>query len=87
MCIRALDYLPPIDVRFGEFLRAIIRRHRPVPDDPHNYRIASRKPSRGRGILVEDCLSMSPENLLWKLQKQMFGSESSEWSTTCTRSN
>ncbi|MGY3532225.1 hypothetical protein [Bradyrhizobium sp. USDA 4452] len=75
MCIRALDYLPPVDVRFGEFLRAIITADTDlVPDDPHNYRIAFAEAFRGRGILVEDCLSMSPENLLWETPKQMFGS-------------
>jgi hypothetical protein len=75
MCIRALDYLPPVDVRFGEFLRAIITADTDlVPDDPHNYRIAFAEAFRGRGILVEVCLSMSPENLLWETPKQMFGS-------------
>ncbi|HXO72866.1 MAG TPA: hypothetical protein VN838_28245 [Bradyrhizobium sp.] len=74
MCIRALDYLPPVDVRFGEFLRAIITADTDlVPDDPHNYRIAFAEAFRGRGILVKDCLSMSPENLLWETPKQMFG--------------
>ncbi|UPK10716.1 hypothetical protein IVA93_31670 [Bradyrhizobium sp. 155] len=75
MCIRALDYLPPVDVRFGEFLRAIITADTDlVPDDSHNYRIAFAEAFRGRGILVEDCLSMSPENLLWETPEQMFGS-------------
>jgi hypothetical protein len=75
MCIRALDYLPPVDVRFGEFLRAIITADTDlVPDDPHNYRIAFAEAFRARGILVEDCLSMSPENLLWETPEQMFGS-------------
>ncbi|MCP3467995.1 hypothetical protein [Bradyrhizobium sp. CCGUVB23] len=74
MCIRALDYLPPVDVRFGEFLRAIITADNDlVPDDPHNYRIAFAEAFRARGILVEDCLSMSPENLLWESPEQMFG--------------
>ena len=77
MCIRALDYLPPVDVRFGEFLRAIITADNDlVPDDPHNYRLAFAEAFRARGILAEDCLSMSPENLLWETPEQMFGSNS-----------
>jgi hypothetical protein len=74
MCIRALDYLPPVDVRFGEFLRGIITADNDlVPSDPLNYRLAFAEAFRRRGILVEDCLSMSPNNLLWESPEQMFG--------------
>ncbi|QUS39635.1 hypothetical protein RPMA_12895 [Tardiphaga alba] len=74
MCIRALDYLPPVDVRFGEFLRGIITADNDlVPNDPMNYRLAFAEAFRRRGILVDDCLSMSPENLLWETPQQMLG--------------
>ncbi|SDA36271.1 hypothetical protein [Sphingomonas sp. NFR15] len=66
MCIRALDYLPPVDVRFGEFLRAIITADADlIPDDRLNYRLAFIEAFRRRGIFPEHCLSMSPDNLLW----------------------
>ena len=66
MCIRALDYLPPVDVRFGEFLRAIITADTDlVPDDRLNYRLAIVQAFRRRGIFPENCLSLSPDNLLW----------------------
>lgn len=66
MCIRALDYLPAVDVRFGEFLRAIITADTDlIPDDRLNYRLAFVEAFRRRGILPENCLSMSPDNLLW----------------------
>jgi hypothetical protein len=66
MCIRALDYLPPVDVRFGEFLRGIITADNDlIPDDRLNYRLAFVEAFRRRGILAENCLSMSPDNLLW----------------------
>ncbi|MFA6122817.1 MAG: hypothetical protein WCS75_09010 [Sphingomonas sp.] len=66
MCIRALDYLPPVDVRFGEFLRAIITADTDlVPDDRLNYRLAFVQAFRRRGIFPENCLSLSPDNLLW----------------------
>lgn len=66
MCIRALDYLPPIDVRFGEFLRAIITADADlIPDDRLNYRLAFVEAFRRRGIFPDACLSMSPDNLLW----------------------
>ncbi len=41
MCIRALDYLPPVDVTFFDFLRALITADfEIVADDRHNYRVA-----------------------------------------------
>jgi hypothetical protein len=74
MCIRALDYLPPVDVRFGEFLRGIITADNDlVPNDPLNYRIVFAEAFRRRGIMASDCLSMSPQNLLWETPEQMFG--------------
>ena len=73
MCIRALDYMPPVDVRFGEFLRAIITADNDlVPNDALNYRIAFAEAFRRRGILAENCQSMSPENLLWDGPEQLF---------------
>ena len=66
MCIRALDYLPPVDVRFGEFLRAVITADTDlIPDDRLNYRLAFVEAFRRRGIFPDHCLSMSPDNLLW----------------------
>jgi len=71
MCIRALDYLPPVDVRFGEFLRAIITADTDlIPDDRLNYRLAFVQAFRRRGIFPENCLSMSPDNLLWNMAPQ-----------------
>ncbi|WP_407193237.1 hypothetical protein [Bradyrhizobium sp. STM 3566] len=74
MCIRALDYLPAVDVRFGEFLRGIITADADlVPNDTLNYRLAFAEAFRRRGIFAENCLSMSPDNLLWESPEQMFG--------------
>lgn len=71
MCIRALDYLPPVDVRFGEFLRAIVTADTDlIPDDTLHYRLAFVQAFRRRGIFPENCLSMSPDNLLWDMQPQ-----------------
>jgi len=67
MCIRALDYMPPVDVDFGEFLRAIITADTDlIPDDRLNYRLAFVEAFRRRGIFPHHCLSMSPDNLLWE---------------------
>jgi hypothetical protein len=73
MCIRAIDYLPPVDVRFGEFLRAIATADSDVvPNDTLHYRIAFAEAFRRRGILADNCLSMSPDNLLWESPEQLF---------------
>lgn len=70
MCIRALDYLPPIDVRFGEFLRAIVTADTDlVPDDPRRYRLAMIQGFRRRGIYPDKCLSLAPDSLLWETAK------------------
>ncbi|NEJ11005.1 hypothetical protein GR238_37495, partial [Rhizobium leguminosarum] len=66
MCIRALDYLPPVDVRFGDFLRAIVTAdHDLVPDDVLCYRLAVIEGFRRRGIVPDGCLSLAPDSLLW----------------------
>jgi len=67
MSLRALDYLPPVDVSFGEYLRAIISADIDlVPNDPLNYRLAFIEAFRLRGIVPRDCLSLAPENLAFE---------------------
>ena len=67
MCLRALDYLPPIDVRFGEFLRGIVTADADlVPVDRYGYRVAMIEAFRRRGIVPDGCLSLAPDSLLWE---------------------
>jgi len=66
MCVRALDYTPPVDLHFGEYLRAIITADTDlVTNDPMRYRIAFVEAFRKRGITVPGCISMAPDSLLW----------------------
>jgi hypothetical protein len=66
MLIRAVDYLPPADVRLGEYLRAIISADSAlVPDDPWNYREALIDSFRQRGIYPRDVDSLNEDSLLW----------------------
>jgi len=68
LCIRAVDYCPPLDMQLGEYLRAMITADRElVPDDPWGYRDALIEAFAERGIypdgvgqLSEDALSWSP---------------------------
>jgi hypothetical protein len=67
MCVRALDYCPPVDMTFGEYLRAIITAdHDLVPDDDRQYRVAFVEAFRRRGIYPRDVRTLSVENLIWR---------------------
>ena len=55
MCIRALDYLPPVDVTFFDYLRALITADfEIVTDDRHNYRVAFVEAFSRRAIFPGD---------------------------------
>jgi hypothetical protein len=67
MCIRALDYCPPMDLTFGDYLRAIITADTElVPDDDKGYRIAFIEAFRARGIYPHGVRSMSADSLKWR---------------------
>jgi hypothetical protein len=65
--IRAIDYCPPIDLTFGEFLRALVTADFvTVPDDPYGYREALVLAFRRYGITVPGVPDLSEESLLWR---------------------
>ncbi|HUE86530.1 MAG TPA: S8 family serine peptidase [Vicinamibacterales bacterium] len=61
MCIRALDYLPPIDVTFFEYLRALITADYDVAGAGHEYRVAFVEAFRRRGIYPQTLDAAGPE--------------------------
>jgi hypothetical protein len=66
ICIRAIDYCPPIDLHLGEYLRALITAdYDLVPDDPFGYREAFIDAFARRGIFPEGVLNLSEDALLW----------------------
>lgn len=66
MCIRALDYCPPIDLTFGEYLRAIITADKDmVPDDRRGYRVAFISAFRDRGIFPAWVRHLAEDSLVW----------------------
>jgi hypothetical protein len=66
ICIRALDYCPPVDITFGEYLRALITADRDlVRDDQRSYRVAFVTAFRARGIYPSDVKTLSVESLVW----------------------
>ena len=67
MCIRALDYCPPVDLTFGEYLRALITADLDVvPDDDRYYRLSFIEAFRRRGIYPRDVRSLSVDSLRWR---------------------
>lgn len=66
MCIRALDYCPPVDITFGDYLRAIITADMDlVPEDDLGYRVAFIESFRRRGIYPLDVRTLSVDSLRW----------------------
>ena len=67
MCVRALDYCPPVDLTFGEYLRAVITADIDmVPDDDRRYRLSFIEAFRRRGIYPRDVRTLSMESLRWR---------------------
>lgn len=64
--IRAIDYCPPVDLRFGEYLRALISAdYDLVPDDPWAYREALIDAFLRRNIYPRHVPHLSEDALLW----------------------
>jgi hypothetical protein len=67
MCIRALDYCPPVDLGFGDYLRALITADADlVPDDDRGYRLAIIEAFRRRGIYPADVRTLAVDSLRWQ---------------------
>jgi hypothetical protein len=67
MCIRALDYCPPVDITFGDFLRAVVTAdHDLVPYDPFGYRVAFLSAFSARGIYPENVRNFSVDTVVWE---------------------
>jgi hypothetical protein len=67
MAIRALDYCPPVDITFGEYLRALVTGDWDlVPDDERNYRVAVIEAFRRRGIYPRDVRTLAADALRWQ---------------------
>lgn len=68
MCIRALDYLPPVDPTFGDYLRALVTADFEVnPDDASGQRSALIEGFRRRGIVPQGVISLAEESLRWPI--------------------
>jgi hypothetical protein len=67
MCLGALDYAPPFDVTFGDYLQGLLTADAElVPDDPSGFRVAIVAALREWGIFHETLRSRSVSRLLLK---------------------
>jgi hypothetical protein len=66
LCVRALDYCPPVDITFGDFLRAVITADFDLhPEDDLGVRDAFMQAFRLRGIVPENASSFSESAIAW----------------------
>jgi hypothetical protein len=75
ICIRALDYCPPVDITFADYLRALITADADlVGVDKYGYRVAFLEAFQARGIYPDDVRTLSVESLRWSQpRKQLKG--------------
>jgi hypothetical protein len=67
MCIRALDYCPPVDITFGDYLRAVITADYEFdPVDEQHRRVAFAEAFRRYGIVPDNVRTLSVDGLLWR---------------------
>lgn len=72
ICIRAMDYVPPVDITFGDYLRALITAdYDLVPKDTRGYRVAFIEAFRRHGIYPKNVRSLSEESLVWESPVQL----------------
>jgi hypothetical protein len=71
MCIRGIDYCPPMDIAFGNYLRAVITADKDlVPDDTWAYREAWVDAFRRYKIFPSSVPDLSEDSLLWRNPKE-----------------
>jgi len=67
MCVRALDYVPPTDLTFGEYLRALITAdYDLVRDDDRGYRVSVIDAFRSWGIYPSEVNVLDESALRWR---------------------
>jgi hypothetical protein len=72
MCARALDYLPPVDVTFGDFIRALVTADRDLyPDDRNGLRSQLVEALRRRGVYPSDVTSLADDALPWSDERDL----------------
>lgn len=77
MCIRAIDYCPPVDITFGDFLRAIVTADVDYsPAEKSGFRLVFIESFREWGIYPRGTRSMGLDALVWPSGADVFADES-----------
>jgi hypothetical protein len=67
VCIRAIDYCPPLDLTFGDYLRALITADMENnPDEEESLRFALLESFRSWGIVPKGINTFSVDSMVWK---------------------
>ena len=73
MCIRAIDYCPPVDITFGGFLRGVITADLDFsPDEKESFRIVFIESFREWGIYPRGLSSMGVDALAWPTGEELI---------------
>jgi hypothetical protein len=73
MCIRAIDYCPPVDITFGGFLRGVITADLDfVPEDKASFRLVFIESFREWGIYPRGISSMGADALAWPTGEELM---------------
>jgi hypothetical protein len=71
MCIRAIDYCPPVGLTFGDYLRGIVTADTELnPDDPYGYRLAFVESFRQWGVHAEGIRNVGTECYIWPTEDE-----------------
>jgi len=71
MCIRAIDYCPPVGINFGAYLRAVVTADYDMnPSDREYWRLAFIESFREWGIYPRGIRSMAEDSLLWPTEEE-----------------
>jgi len=72
VCVRALDYCPPVDITYGDFLRALITTERDLhPSDEVGVRDSLIQAFRRRGIFPESASFFSEGAIAWPTAEEL----------------
>ncbi|OWK25220.1 hypothetical protein AJ87_13220 [Rhizobium yanglingense] len=76
MCIRAIDYCPPVGITFGAYLRAVVTADYDInPSDRENWRLAFIESFREWGISPSGIRSMAEDSLLWPTEQEVIAEQ------------